>query len=161
MKRSRKYRRGGSCKSSGKKRFFGLFLSALLLMWLWNWLVPDLFGWPAINYLQAVLMMLIGRLLSGRRRHSNKERHGKDEMSCKGKWRGHFEAKWAEKEANEHEEEGDVAESKPAKDDTDYKEGFTSGKWEVNVVDVNEEVEEEDSDPTEESPSEDENDTDK
>ena len=93
--------------------------------------------------------MLIARLLTGRRRERYREGHGQAErdMSCKGKWRGHFEAKWKEMEAqDDHMGEDTTSETQKKGDDKDYKEGFTSGKWEVNVVDVNEEPAEEEMD---------------
>jgi len=121
-----------------KKGFFGLFFSALILMWLWNWLVPDLFNGPAIGYLQALVMMVIARLISGRPRA---ERKMQREMKCKGKWRGHFEEKMKERETQEETHEEGTADR--GKSDQEYKDGFTTGKWEVNIVDVSNQSEEE------------------
>lgn len=46
--------------------FTGLaFLLALPCMWLWNYLMPELFGLQEIGYLQAVAMLLLSRLLFG------------------------------------------------------------------------------------------------
>lgn len=46
--------------------FFGLILAlflALPVMWLWNWLMPVIFGLPEIGWLQAFgLMILCGFL---------------------------------------------------------------------------------------------------
>ncbi|MEL6132413.1 MAG: hypothetical protein AAFR59_03510, partial [Bacteroidota bacterium] len=105
-----------------------MFFNALILMWLWNWLVPDLFNGPAIGYLQALVLMVIARLISGRPRG---EQASNMEAKCKGKWRGHFEAKMKEKETQDTAPQGPTEDE--AKKDKDYKEGFTSGKWEVNI----------------------------
>ena len=36
---------------------------AAVLMWTWNWLVPDLFHGPSINFYQTLGLMLISRIL--------------------------------------------------------------------------------------------------
>lgn len=68
------------------KVFFGIIAAivfALLfgygIMWLWNWLMPELFGLVKIGYWQAVGILVLGRLLfgglgSGHSRRSNKSR---------------------------------------------------------------------------------------
>lgn len=43
--------------------FAGLF--GLLVMVLWNWLMPCLLGLPAINYWQAVGLLLLCKILFG------------------------------------------------------------------------------------------------
>jgi hypothetical protein len=35
------------------------------VMLLWNWLLPPLFGFPSINYLQAVGLFILPRILFG------------------------------------------------------------------------------------------------
>jgi len=40
----------------------GLLLG-LVVMWLWNWLMTDLFGLPAIDYWQAVGLFVLAHLL--------------------------------------------------------------------------------------------------
>jgi hypothetical protein len=37
-----------------------------LVMHLWNWLVPGLFGGPVLNFAQALGLFVLGRLLFGR-----------------------------------------------------------------------------------------------
>jgi hypothetical protein len=39
--------------------------ASLLVMGLWNWLVPTLFGWPAIGIAQAAGLLLLCRVLVG------------------------------------------------------------------------------------------------
>ncbi|WP_222982935.1 hypothetical protein [Flagellimonas meishanensis] len=46
--------------------FTVLFLLAIyVLMYLWNWLMPDLFGLSTINYWQAFGIMVMAKLLFG------------------------------------------------------------------------------------------------
>src|SRR5690606_26440336 len=42
-----------------------LLLANYLLMWLWNWLMPDLFGLSTITYWQALRIFVLSKLLSG------------------------------------------------------------------------------------------------
>jgi hypothetical protein len=44
---------------------FALVLG-IFLEWLWNWLMPGIFGLPAITYWQAFGLLLLARLLFGR-----------------------------------------------------------------------------------------------
>ena len=59
------------CYSKRKWAFFPLiFLAAvagfsLLVMLLWNAVIPDLFHGPAINYWQALLLLILARILFG------------------------------------------------------------------------------------------------
>jgi hypothetical protein len=34
-----------------------------IVMWLWNWLIPDLFNGPVIHFWQALGLMLLSRIL--------------------------------------------------------------------------------------------------
>ena len=61
---------------------------AAIVMWLWNWLVPDLFHGPLISFYQSIGLMLLSRILfrgfhgiKGRGMHS---RHW-------GDWKEHME----------------------------------------------------------------------
>ena len=36
---------------------------AAIVMWTWNWLVPELFHGPLINFYQAIGLMLLSRIL--------------------------------------------------------------------------------------------------
>lgn len=45
---------------------FACFLACIIglpVMWLWNWLMPVIFGLPEISFLQAVGMMLLSHFL--------------------------------------------------------------------------------------------------
>ena len=45
----------------------GPFVAALLLQWLWNITMPDVFRLPMITYWQAFRLLLLGTLLLGGR----------------------------------------------------------------------------------------------
>jgi hypothetical protein len=40
-----------------------LLFAALMVMLLWNWVVVDIFGLPTINYLQAIGLWILPKLL--------------------------------------------------------------------------------------------------
>ncbi len=42
---------------------YKLFIEPLILVWLWNWLVPGLFGLATITYLQSFVLCWITRIL--------------------------------------------------------------------------------------------------
>ncbi len=45
-----------------------VFITAILgtaVMWLWNWLMPDLFNLPAISFTQALGLTILSRILTG------------------------------------------------------------------------------------------------
>jgi len=50
---------------------------AFAVMYLWNWLMPDIFGLGQIGYLQALGLIVLARLLVGGWHHG----HGKDGKS--------------------------------------------------------------------------------
>lgn len=78
-------------------------LFGFILMWLWNWLMPEIFGLPFITYWQAVGLFILSKILiggcggSGRSSHKNK---GKDSNKKSNndfsKWR-HYDKFWKEK----------------------------------------------------------------
>ncbi len=36
-----------------------------VVMWLWNWLTPALFGWPQVTFWQALALLALCRILFG------------------------------------------------------------------------------------------------
>jgi len=40
-------------------------LGGLIVRWLWNWLLPPLFGWPALSFWQALALLALCRILFG------------------------------------------------------------------------------------------------
>jgi hypothetical protein len=65
----------------------------LLVMSLWNWLLPGLFGWRTIDFAEALGILLLSRVLFGGLRG-----HG-----FRGHWRGRFDERWAQMTAEERE----------------------------------------------------------
>jgi hypothetical protein len=81
---------------AGLTRFFGAMIFrlffvvvfalvlAVVVMWLWNWLMPGLLGAAAITYWQAFGLMILARLVLGtlgmgwKRPHWHGRRHGGD-----------------------------------------------------------------------------------
>jgi hypothetical protein len=57
-------------------------LKGVVVMYLWNYLVPEIFHGPELNYLQAIGLMVLSKLLLGFggfghfRRHHMHHRHG-------------------------------------------------------------------------------------
>ena len=45
------------------KYVYKLFVEPLILVWLWNWLIPGLFGFAALTYLQSFVLCWISRIL--------------------------------------------------------------------------------------------------
>jgi len=61
---------------------------SLVVMSLWNWLVPSLFRGPALQYWQAVGLLLLSRILFG-------------SLRGRGGWHGHWRARmWRERWAS-------------------------------------------------------------
>lgn len=54
------------------------FLVGYIVMWLWNWLMPELFGLPEVGYWQAVGILVFAKIIfgfgSGDRPSKGKER---------------------------------------------------------------------------------------
>ena len=55
-----------------KKRLFfipviiaGVLAFGWVVMSLWNWLIPDIFHWSKINYMQALGLFVLSRILFG------------------------------------------------------------------------------------------------
>lgn len=46
-----------------------------IIMWLWNWLVPELFSGPVINYWQTIGLLLLSKILFSGVGHSQPRRH--------------------------------------------------------------------------------------
>ncbi len=47
-----------------------LFIGGEVVMLLWNWLLPPLFGWPTLNFWQALGLLALCRILFGGLGHS-------------------------------------------------------------------------------------------
>jgi hypothetical protein len=47
------------------KIILGVALFTLIIMLLWNWLVPALFGGPAITYFQSLGLIVLSKIIFG------------------------------------------------------------------------------------------------
>jgi hypothetical protein len=67
-----------------------------VIMQLWNWLMPGVFGLHAITWVQALGLLLLCKILFG-----GFHRHG---GGCRGRgWRRHMEERWAQMSPEERE----------------------------------------------------------
>ena len=73
------------------KMLFWMVLAGIVMgvvvMYLWNWLVPDIFGWKQIGFLQALGLIALARLLTGGFGGKKVHHHHKS-------WNDKFKAKW-------------------------------------------------------------------
>ena len=45
--------------------FANLTVSPLLIMWIWNWIIPGLFGLPTLTYFTALGLYVLCKILFG------------------------------------------------------------------------------------------------
>jgi len=57
-----------------------------LVMRLWNWLLPDLFGWPQIGFWQALGLLVLCRILFGGHGMGGHTSPSKSRRKAKEKW---------------------------------------------------------------------------
>ena len=98
-------------KYGAKYAFWFLVMIAIfaaMVMLLWNWLVPQLFGGKMINYWQAVGLLILARILTGMGRASTqhfkqKIRHGWHSMPDdeKERLRQKFKDRWCNDQDSE------------------------------------------------------------
>jgi high-affinity Fe2+/Pb2+ permease len=72
-------------------------LFGLILMWLWNWLMPEIFGLPLINFWQAWGLVIIAHILFKSGFH-HKHPEDKAEQYWHNKFRKRFNAHMEEPE---------------------------------------------------------------
>jgi Ca2+/H+ antiporter, TMEM165/GDT1 family len=76
--------------------FAALFVTvfSFVVMHLWNWLMPALFGWHLINFWQAIGILVLSKILfGGFRGHPGRHRY----------WRRHMMARWEQMTPEERE----------------------------------------------------------
>lgn len=91
-----------------------VFGFTLVVMWLWNWLVPEVFNGPALTYWQTLGLLILSKILfSGigggkgdKSAHVRKQRCEDD--FPKSRWRQKFEAKMNGKVEKEGKAEGEA-----------------------------------------------------
>lgn len=83
-------------------------LFGFIIMWLWNWLMPLIFGLPTLTYWQAVGLFILFKLLIGgcggggkkcknhsHKNHCEDKRHFRDKKGDFSKWE-HYDEFWKE-----------------------------------------------------------------
>ncbi len=96
-----------------------VFGFALVVMWLWNWLVPEVFNGPVLTYWQTFGLLILSKIIfsgiggggSKGSRSSHMRNQRCEEDYPKSKWRQKFEAKMngkVEGEEKEGSNEGEV-----------------------------------------------------
>lgn len=110
-----KFRKRSPIEIIGIIIFGGIFITGLVIlfgfviMWLWNWLMPEIFGLPPLTYWQAVgLFILLKILIGGCGIGSDSKKSSKDSAdTCKkdsktdfSKWK-YYDKFW-EEEGNKH-----------------------------------------------------------
>ncbi|WP_425077499.1 hypothetical protein [Psychroserpens sp. S379A] len=69
-------------------------LFGFIIMWLWNWLMPMIFGLPTLNYWEAVgVFILFKILLGGCGGFGGKDKSSSNNSNCKNESKGEF-SKW-------------------------------------------------------------------
>jgi hypothetical protein len=69
--------------------------AGLVVMALWNWLIPPLIGWHALSFVQALGLLVLCRLLFGGLRGRGPWRHGRwRQMSDAERERFRQEMRW-------------------------------------------------------------------
>ncbi len=61
------------------------FLLGYVVVWLWNWLMPGLFGIAAITFWQAVALIMLARILIGGFHHGSYRHPAREKFSPR--WR--------------------------------------------------------------------------
>ena len=67
-----------------------VLLAVFAFMWLWNWLMPEIFGLPLLTFWKAFGLLLLAKLIFGFGGGGHK-RHWKDKK--RGYWRSHMREK--------------------------------------------------------------------
>ena len=100
------------CFYYGKFAVFGtlgLIAFTFVVMWLWNWLVPDLFNGPAVTYWQTLGILLLSKILLtgviGHRPRRYPEHSHDLAWKERENWRKRFEARM--NHIHERKDEGD------------------------------------------------------
>jgi len=77
-------------------------LFGFVIMWLWNWIMPELFGLTTLSYWQAVGLFILLKILLGGCGSSGHRSSKKSGSKCKGdsktefsKWK-HYDKFWKE-----------------------------------------------------------------
>lgn len=90
----------------------GVFAFTFVVMWLWNWLVPELFNGPVLGYWQTLGLLVLSKILfsgigggsSHKSTHRRRPYCGDGDYSDmpKSRWRQKYEAKMNGKVENQN-----------------------------------------------------------
>jgi hypothetical protein len=70
-------------------------LFGYIVVWLWNWLMPELFGLKLITFWQAVGLIILARIIFGGFKHTAHDRKRDKSSSRRRVIRNHpFDRKW-------------------------------------------------------------------
>jgi hypothetical protein len=81
----------------GKYVLFGILGVAALagfgfvIMWLWNWLIPELFSGPVLTYWQTVGLLILSKILFSGVGHGRPRDH--EDHKFKDRWKRKYEEK--------------------------------------------------------------------
>lgn len=81
-------------------------LFGFIIMWLWNWLMPEIFGLTTLTYWQAVGLFILSKILIGTggggggkghksKKHRKGKCHGSHDKKGYSKWE-HYDNYWKE-----------------------------------------------------------------
>lgn len=81
-----------------------VFAFSLIVMSLWNWIIPDVFGGPAITMWQAIGLLVLSKILFGSFNHGH---HRKNDCHHPNhsEWKEKFHDKFKEHEPHSDEAE--------------------------------------------------------
>ena len=90
----------------------GMILFTFVVMWLWNWLVPELFNGPVLGYWQTLGLLVLSKILfsgigKGEFGSQSREPDYKCPPEHRDKWRRKFEEKMNGKVGHQ-EDDGEV-----------------------------------------------------
>ncbi len=64
-----------------------------IVMWLWNWLVPELFNGPVIGYWQTLGLFILAKILFSGMGHGHSQSHDHRPRQSKEYWKNKFHKK--------------------------------------------------------------------
>jgi hypothetical protein len=92
-----------------------VFAFTFVVMWLWNWLVPEIFNGPVLGYWQTLGLLVLSKIIfsgigGGGSKSSHSRKYRCEDDYPKSRWRQKYEAKMNGKvEAEKRQgEEGEV-----------------------------------------------------
>ena len=94
-----------------------VFAFTFVVMWLWNWLVPEIFNGPVLGYWQTLGLLVLSKIIfsgiggGGSSKSSHSRKYRCEDDYPKSRWRQKYEAKMngkVEAEKRKQDDEGEV-----------------------------------------------------